>query len=194
MKGTTHHSAAERATISFNDWELIRGLDFNLWLVKSEELKEQPVIVAAVDPTHPEDSDAGLTGNVLSAARDIASKSGGRLLVLHTYERLSEIGTYAMYNFKPVEVPVKELEHKMQEHGEQLLNELVTANGIDPETAHLLPGRTRDILPAFARDQGADLVVMGAVARSGRKLRTIGSTAEQVLDHLPCDVLVVRPG
>ncbi len=45
----------------------------------------------------------------------------------------------------------------------------------------------------FARAQGTDLVVMGALARSALKRRVVGSTAEKVLDHLPCDILIVRP-
>ncbi len=40
----------------------------------------------------------------------------------------------------------------------------------------------------------ADLVVMGAVSRSGIQRLFIGSTAEEVLDRLPCDVLIVKAG
>jgi universal stress protein E len=40
----------------------------------------------------------------------------------------------------------------------------------------------------------ADIVVMGAISRSGLKRIFIGNTAEAVLDALPCDVLVVKPG
>lgn len=194
VKGTTYHSAAERATFAYNDWDLIRELEFDLWLVKSEAWNTQPVIIAAVDPTHPKDSDTGLTGKVVTTARHIADKCSGNLLLLHTYERLSEVGTYAIYNFKPVEIPVEELEKRMLERSDQLLHELAADNGLSADAVHLLPGRTRDLLPAFAREQKADLVIMGAVARSGHKRRVLGSTAEQVLDHLPCDVLVVRPG
>jgi nucleotide-binding universal stress UspA family protein len=74
------------------------------------------------------------------------------------------------------------------------LNSLAAKNDIDPNAVHLLPGRTREILPAFARSQDADIVVMGAVARTGLVPRIIGSTAERVLDHVPCDILVVRGG
>jgi len=37
-------------------------------------------------------------------------------------------------------------------------------------------------------------VVMGALSRSGLKRLFIGNTAEAVLDALPCDVLIVKPG
>jgi universal stress protein E len=76
----------------------------------------------------------------------------------------------------------------------QKLEELATANSINPANVHNVPGRTKDILPAFAREQNASLVVMGAVARSGLKRRIIGSTAEHVLDHVPCDILIERAG
>ena len=57
---------------------------------------------------------------------------------------------------------------------------------------HQLPGRTREIVPMFCRTHGASIVVMGALARWGLKRAVLGSTAERLLDHLPCDVLVVR--
>jgi universal stress protein E len=37
------------------------------------------------------------------------------------------------------------------------------------------------------------VVVMGGVSRSGLKRLIIGNTTEQVLDSLPCDVLVLKP-
>jgi universal stress protein E len=49
------------------------------------------------------------------------------------------------------------------------------------------------VIPFVARDRKADLVVMGAVARWSRQREVIGSTAEKVLDHLPCDILIIRP-
>jgi universal stress protein E len=35
--------------------------------------------------------------------------------------------------------------------------------------------------------------VLGAIARGRLRERLIGSTAERVLDRLPCDTLVVKP-
>ncbi len=45
----------------------------------------------------------------------------------------------------------------------------------------------------MAAECHADIVVMGAIARSALKRVFIGSTAERVLETLPCDVLVVKP-
>ena len=47
---------------------------------------------------------------------------------------------------------------------------------------------------ATRRRSATDFVVMGAVSRTRLQEIFIGSTAERVLDRLPCDVLVVKPG
>lgn len=192
VKGTTYHSPAERAVFTFNDWQLIRKLDRPLWLVKVHEWTEKPVIVAAVDPMHPDDSEGALTQAIVDSAKSLAAKTGGTLLLLHTYELLEEVSSWATLEFKPLKVPTGELQAKMEAEHRRYLDELAASNDIDPENICMLPGRTRDILPSFARERNADLVVMGAVARSGLKRRVIGSTAEHVLDHLPCDVLIER--
>jgi hypothetical protein len=52
-----------------------------------------------------------------------------------------------------------------------------------------VPGELR----AAAAALHAGVVVMGAVSRSGLARLFIGNTAERVLDHVDCDVLVVKP-
>jgi len=192
VKGTVYHSPAERATFTFNDWQLIRKLDFPLWLAKPNHWDSTPIIVAAVDPMHPHDKKGVLTQVIVDTAKSLAEKCGGKLLLLHAYERLEEVSSFAKLAFKPMKVPVRELEEKMRDEHRRHLDSLAARNDVDAGALHLLPGRTRDILPAFARTQNADVVVMGAVARSGLQRRIIGSTAEHVLDHVPCDILVVR--
>ncbi len=193
VKGTAHHSAAERATFTYTDWRLIRKLTAPLWLVKSREWNKTPVIIAAVDPTHRKDKYHSIDQLIVDAAKSLASKCSGNLMLLHTYERLVEIGSHAMLSIKPVRLPVEKLDQEIRKKHRHELDNLARENEILDDAVHQLPGRTRDILPAFARAYDADLVIMGAWARTGRKRRVLGSTAEQVLDHLPCDILIVRP-
>ena len=192
VKGTAYHSPAERATFTFTDWQLIRKLSYPLWLVKPQDWKENTVIVAAVDPIHQHDEAGKLDQAIVDAAKTLAAKCDGKVMLLHTYQRLDEIGAYAKLRFKPLRVPIDEIEKKMRDEHHRHLDALAAKNDIDPDAIHQLPGRTREILPTFARAYGADLVVMGAVARTGLKRRILGSTAEQVLDHLHCDILIER--
>lgn len=191
IKGTQYHSPAERATFTFTDWQLLRELAYPLWLVKPHDWRKHPTIVAAVDPTHTNDEEGTLDQIIVDAGKSLAAKCGGRLLLLHTYLRLVEIGRYAMFKFKPVKLPIDELDTDIRDAHRQRLDALAKANGIAADAVHQLPGKASDILPTFARANGADLVIMGAVARSNPMQRALGSTAEQVLDHLHCDILVM---
>jgi len=192
MKGTQYHSAAERSIFVDTDWQLVRACPYPLWLVKPHEIRDKPVIVAAVDPTHSHDKPAALDEVIIENAQAIAGASGGEVHLLHTYHRLVGVGREATRTFKPIELPVDKLSKKIQAEHLERLNGLACAAHIDAEHTHQLPGDTKEILPTFARTHGADLVVMGALARWGLKRSILGSTAERVLDHLPCDILIVR--
>ena len=192
VKGTHYHSAASRAIFADIDWQLIRRLDRPLWLVKQEDWADNPTVVAAVDPTHAGDEKGTLDQKIVDAAKKIADFSGGDVQLLHTYQRLKEIGSKAMWMIKPVKLDVEDLQAHMRDEHKAMLDSLAADNGIASDHVHQLPGRADEILPAFARTQRASLVVMGAIARSGLKRRIIGSTAERVLDHLHCDVLIIR--
>ena len=58
---------------------------------------------------------------------------------------------------------------------------------------HLVGGSPDDAIDQVARRTRADIVVMGALSRSGLKRLFIGDTAERLLGELPCDILVVKP-
>ncbi len=192
MKGTQYHSIAERAILVDTDWQLIRSCPYPLWLVKPGDFREEPVIIASVDPTHEHDKLAALDQAIIDAAKSIAGPIGGDVHLFHTYQRLVGIGSEANKTFKSIKLPIDEVDKRMQQEHRKALDALAEKNGVDKEHTHQLPGRTRELLPTFARSKKADLVVMGALARWGIKRMVIGSTTERVLDHLPCDVLIVR--
>jgi universal stress protein E len=50
-----------------------------------------------------------------------------------------------------------------------------------------------DAITSTARRLSAAIVVMGAMSRRGLKRFFIGNSAEQLLDELRCDLLVVKP-
>jgi universal stress protein E len=50
-----------------------------------------------------------------------------------------------------------------------------------------------DAITGTARRLSAAIVVMGAISRRGLKRFFIGNSAEQLLDELRCDLLVVKP-
>lgn len=47
-------------------------------------------------------------------------------------------------------------------------------------------------IAAYAREHGADLLVLGNQGRTNRRYALVGSTAERVLAELPCSALVIK--
>jgi nucleotide-binding universal stress UspA family protein len=60
-------------------------------------------------------------------------------------------------------------------------------------TCHLVKGDAGDVIPASARQERADLVVLGTVARTGVLNALIGNTAERVIRQLNCSLLALKP-
>lgn len=192
IKGTHFHDASERASLADADWDLIRALDYPLWFARPVPWQESPVIVAAVDPVHARDKPAHLDRRIIELARQFADTSDGKLVVVHTYQTIEAIGAKATWAFKPEKLPVVELNQKMFAEHDKALKALGESTGVPAGSLHLVAGPAHEVLPAFVREQGANLLVMGALARSKLRQRIVGSTAARVLDHIPCDVLVAR--
>ena len=74
-----------------------------------------------------------------------------------------------------------------------MLQELVCEYRVAAGNVHLEVGGPAAVLPRAASELGADIVAMGAISRSGLKRVFIGSTAEDVLEGLACDALIVKP-
>jgi nucleotide-binding universal stress UspA family protein len=53
-------------------------------------------------------------------------------------------------------------------------------------------GHSAKVLCDVTKEVRADLLVIGASGRSGLWAGVLGSTADRVVDHAPCSVLVVR--
>ncbi len=193
MKGTQFRSTAQRSMLVDTDWFLARKCSSPLWFVKGSQFGEAPTIVAAVDPTHSHDKPAILDDTIIELAKFISGQLGGELHLFHSYQRLAEISTRAIRMFKPVKLEVEKIDKKIKKEHRDALDALAKRNDIAQEFVHQLPGRTNELLPSFVRSKNAQLVVMGALSRWGLKRMAIGSTAERVMDHLPCDILIVKP-
>lgn len=177
VKDTHHHSPLERALFTNTDWQLIRGCPAPLWLVKPERTFDSPVILAAVDPLHDNDKPATLDGRLLSEAFELADETGGTVHLFHGYNPFID----------PDDPKRIEAAH------EQAMQALAEQFQLPADRVHVRPGNTVDLLPAIANEIAANVVVMGAVSRSRLEQAVVGSTAENVLDLLPCDVLIVKP-
>lgn len=193
IKDTHHHSFAKRTFITNTDWHLIRGCPAPLLLTKGTKWSEHPKVVAAVDPGHENDKPASLDVRILEHAAGFAKRLGGELHIAHAYLPLSivaaaTVGTPPMIATIPPETLAAEHAAKLKE-----LSELARSYQSDSGKIHLDVSSPTEFIPRIAETLPADIVTMGVIARSGLKRIFIGHTAENVLERLACDALIVKP-
>lgn len=85
----------------------------------------------------------------------------------------------------------QEVEEKLMERAKKLLGELAKELGLDEVSEIVASGSTKSEIIQFAKDHEVDLIVIGKHGRHGFS-RLLGSTANAVLHHAPCDVLTVH--
>lgn len=193
IKDTHHHSAVTRALLTNTDWNLIRLCPMPLWLVKPTAMKAEPTFIAAIDPMNQHDKPAALDDEILQLSIRLAGKVGGSVHAFHSYDPRIAVATATANAYIPVSLPDDEIEQQMREEHNKRFRELTDFHEIARDKTHLVAGLTHEELPAIATELAADVVVMGAVARKHWKRLFIGATAERTLEHLPCDLLIVKP-
>jgi len=79
-----------------------------------------------------------------------------------------------------------------RQRGKDALKELAKSFGIKIKTI-FTEGHPGHEIVRVAEELNADLIVLGTHGYTGWKRFTLGSVAEFVVRHAPCDVLTVRP-
>ena len=193
VKDTHHHSLGKRTFVTNTDWELIRACSVPLLLTKSSPWASAPRVCAAVDPGHANDKPAALDNRIVDYAALVAKKLSGELHLLHVYLPTAIVAAVAAGS-PPMAMTVSAEDLAREaEQRRALLQDLIAEYRVAPSNVHLEVGGPAAVLPGAAGELRADIVTMGAISRSGLQRVFIGSTAEDVLERLPCDAFIVRP-
>jgi universal stress protein E len=193
IKDTHYHSALRRSIFSNTDWSLIRACAATLWLVKPRPPGQRPCFIAAVDPLHERDKPADLDKVILSTAIELATSLGGEVHAFHAFDVSAAMAVSTDSMAMPVALPVNELADAMRADHTAAVERLCKTYGISPQRIHVQEGSTRQRLLELTDQLRADAVVIGAISRSGLKGLFLGNTAEDILDRLHCDLVIVKP-
>ena len=187
------------------DMHLLRKCPCPVWLIKPGKRKSYRHILAAVDAgdAYPEEelaSRRALRQQILEMACSLALSEFAELHVANALETISE-STMRDSLHIPEENIIAYLEEERLNHVaclDALMQEVTGDLGQDaldylkPQT-HLVKGSAHKEIPALAKQIGADLIVMGTVARTGIPGFIMGNTAETILNQIDCSVLAVKP-
>jgi universal stress protein A len=119
-------------------------------------------------------------------AASLAHKLGGELILIYVVERLTYPGDLI--------APLAGKEFASSEQkaiADKLLG--LTENSGVPARSVVTLGRPWVEICKLARDERADLIVMCKHGTTGMIQAFLGSVAEKVVRHAPCDVLTIKP-
>tara|TARA_R110002094_G_scaffold152520_2_gene140330 strand:- start:357 stop:1295 length:939 start_codon:yes stop_codon:yes gene_type:complete len=186
-----HHRLAEFIFGNL-DWQLVRHCSVPLLLIRPALWGTTPVVITALDPLQEKQRPAHLDDVVLRSGEALVAHLGGILHLFSAYQALPTAVVFddtLMLNFE-------DLRSRLAEQHHQAMDDLLAGHGLTlsaPEV-HLAHGEVHKELPRYAAEVKADIVVMGGMERDPGTRLFVGSTTENVLDHLESDVLVVRAG
>lgn len=170
IAGMTARDRSAWMKLTRTDFRLIETCPCPVLFMKTRRPYSDVVVAAAVDPELTHEKPSALDPAILEAACHLRDALRARLLMFHARAE-SQMGD------------------DMSPH----LAALAKRHDIPHQRVHVLRGHPAEALARFADREMADIVVMGAVARSRFRRALIGHTAERALDALDCDVLIVKP-
>lgn len=189
-----------------DDFNLLRQCPCPLWLCKANSPAQYRCILAAVDPDDAYPADElntrdELNLQVLELGASLALSEFAELHVVHVWNALGETAMRGAFLMTPEE-QIRNYLNAEQLRRTGLLGRLMerAAERLGTSTMeylkpirHLPKGWPRDEIPALVERVGADLIVLGTVARTGIPGLLMGNTAEILLRRLTCSVLAVKP-
>jgi universal stress protein E len=181
-----------RIVLANTDWLLIRDCPCALWFVRSRVLSRSPRVLVAVDPRHAHAKPARLDDRLLDAAQGVTQQLGGRIAVVHAYERFENAVPGVLRRPLRAQRPSAEARRFVTATTE-LVTKLAAKYGVSAAQCAVREGEATDVIAGEADRLSADVLVMGAVSRSLLAHPVIGNTAERVIDRVECDVYVVKP-
>ncbi len=176
--------------LHFTDFELLRLAIAPVLLVKTPQPYRRPTILAAVDPSHAYSKPMRLDREILRSASLLSHALHGKLHAVHAFDPLP-IGN--LPEGLALAEAAQKIEAAAESEARQRLARVLDGADIPERRRHMPACHPIDAIERVASEIGSDIVVMGAVSRSGLDRLIIGNTAEQLLDRLPCDVLIVKP-
>ncbi len=187
-----HHGVAERLFGS-TSMNLMRKCPCPVWVVKRAQIHAHEKIMAALDPAFCEPERDSLNTLILQLANSMTRREQAELHIVHAWRLFGEkyIRSFMCMSREDLQ-QAKSKERTMRMQRIQILMSESQVDKLKPRL-HLVEGKPYKQIIKQAREQNIDLLVIGTVCRTGIKGFIIGNTAEEVLNHVNCSVLTVKP-
>lgn len=203
LKSAEPLSGVDRFLYASTDQHLLRKCPCPVWMQPPDSAARPRHVIAAVDldiqDADEPDTLADLNRRVIDMACAIADPVAGEVTLLHAWDTAGEGIVWAFSGSGGARIAaeryVNEVLQRRQHALRQVLDGLRAEGGTRPRLAsRLIRGAAETVIHDQSREAGADVVVMGTVARTGLSGVFIGNTAENIINSLDCAILAVKPG
>lgn len=173
---------------------LMRKCPCPVWVVKPTQPERYSRILAAVDPSPPDEERQALNIQIMDLATALARLEQSELIVVHAWVFANESSLRNRVDRVPA-ATVDEWVRVAQDRHRAGFAELLKPYELENlnSQVYMLKGRAGRVIPELAKKSDVELIVMGTVSRTGVAGLFIGNTAEKILRHVDCSVLTVKP-
>lgn len=148
-----------------SDWQLLRTSNAPVFLMKRENSLESGKLLAAIKTNNPDEKYTKMNQQIIEVCKEIIKPyENGEVHAISAYKDWDDFVNPA---------------------------DLAKRIGIERTNAHSVTGAPEDAIQEAANEIGAEMVVIGAVPRSGVAGKIFGNTVERLLDKLDCDVVTL---
>lgn len=177
------------------DMELLRKCPCPVWLCRpNSKSPHETRVGVAIDPDSSEPAGRDLSIRLLTLARSLADSCSGELSVISCWDfEFEEYLRRSVWTSVPVETVRAVVAGAHREQRRTLNTLLDTAGMTRNHRVHLERGQPDAVIPKLVEQLDIDILVMGTVARTGIPGFFIGNTAENILDHIHCSLLALKP-
>jgi len=204
IKTAERLSGSGRFLFASTDQHLVRKCPCAVWLRLPESPHPPKIILAAVDV---DDWDArepltlaALNRQIVETSLHLAVGHDAVIHVLHVWDAPGE-GLVGMFSSgQDSQIAAQSYVNDVQGAHTKSLERLISPyraealkTGGPRILSRLGKGTVRSVIAEHADSLGADILVMGTVARTGISGILIGNTAEDILNTVDCSVMTVKP-
>ncbi|WP_380178160.1 universal stress protein UspE [Kalamiella sp. sgz302252] len=189
LKMAHQHDRLQAVVFTPTDWHLLRKCPCPVWMVKDQPWPEGGKAVVAVNLASEEPHHDPLNTRLVKETLELAEQ------VNHTEVHL--VGAYPM---TPVNIAIELPDFDPSVYNDAIRGQHLLAMkalrqsfSIDEKFTHVAKGLPEEVIPDLADRLDAGVVVLGTIGRTGLSAAFLGNTAEQVIDHLRCDLLAIKP-
>ncbi|RWR03658.1 universal stress protein UspE [[Pantoea] beijingensis] len=189
LKMAHQHDRLEAVIFTPTDWHLLRKCPCPVWMVKDQPWPEGGKAVVAVNLASEEPHHDSLNQKLIKETIELAD------MVNHT-----EVHLVGAYPVTPINIAIELPDFDPSIYNDAIRGQHLVAMkalrqkfSMDEKFTHVKKGLPEEVIPELAEHLDAGIVVLGTIGRTGISAAFLGNTAEQVIDHLRCDLLVIKP-